>query len=49
MPSDNWADGLPELASQIDQSLDDACATMRFPRPIVVLSPGRATTEHYAA
>lgn len=48
-PSDDWATEVPELASQIDESLDDACATMRFPRPIVVLSPGRAITERYAA
>ncbi len=49
VPSDSWAVGLPELASRIDESLDDACGTMRFPRPIVVLSPGRAITEQYAA
>lgn len=49
VPSDNWAVGLPELANQIDESLDDACGTMRFPRPIVVLSPGRAITEQHAA
>lgn len=49
VPSDNWAVALPELASQIDESLDEACATARFPRPIVVLSPGRAIMETHAA
>lgn len=49
MPAGDWTDELPSLAGQIDESLDDACATMRFPRPIVVLSPGRAITERHAA
>ena len=40
---------LRDLASQIDESLDDACATMRFPRPIVVLLPGPAIVERSAA
>jgi diaminopimelate decarboxylase len=34
---------------QIEQSLDDACATLRYPRPLVVLSPGVAIVEHDAA
>ena len=38
IPSGDWAVELPQLASQIDVSLDDACGTMRFPRPLVVLS-----------
>ena len=38
IPSGDWAVQLPQLAAQIDDSLDDACATLRFPRPLVVLS-----------
>ena len=49
VPSGDWATELPELASQIDESLDDACATLRYPRPLVVLSPGLAIVEHDAA
>ena len=49
VPSDNWAVALPELARQIDESLDEACATVRFPRPIVVLCPGGAIAEKHAA
>jgi diaminopimelate decarboxylase len=49
VPSGDWAIELPELARQIEQSLDDACATLRFPRPLVVLSPGLAIVEHDAA
>jgi diaminopimelate decarboxylase len=39
VPMGNWAVELPALATQIEQSLDDACATLRYPRPLVVLSP----------
>jgi diaminopimelate decarboxylase len=39
VPMGNWAVELPALAMQIEQSLDDACATLRYPRPLVVLSP----------
>ena len=49
VPSGDWAIELPELATQIDESLDDACATLRYPRPLVVLSPGLAIVEHDAA
>ena len=49
VPSGDWAVELPELATEIDESLDDACATMRFPRPLVVLSPGLAIVEQSAA
>lgn len=49
VPSGDWTIELPELASQIDESLDDACATLRYPRPLVVLSPGLALVEHTAA
>ena len=40
VPSGNWSVELPQLAAQIDESLDDACGTLRFPRPLVVLSAG---------
>ena len=40
VPSDDWLVELPQLAAQIDDSLDDACGTLRFPRPLVVLSTG---------
>ncbi len=40
VPSGNWLVELPQLAAQIDESLDDACGTLRFPRPLVVLSTG---------
>jgi diaminopimelate decarboxylase len=49
VPSGDWAVALPELATQIEESLDDACATMRYPRPLVVLSPGLALTGQSAA
>jgi diaminopimelate decarboxylase len=49
VPSGDWTTELPELASQIDESLDDACATLRYPRPLVVLSPGLAIVERDAA
>ncbi len=49
VPSGDWTTELPELANQIDESLDDACATVRYPRPLVVLSPGLAIVEHDAA
>lgn len=32
------------LAAAIDDALDDACARHRFPRPTIVLEPGRAIT-----
>src|SRR5262245_41813894 len=49
VPSGDWTIELPELASQIDESLDDACATLPYPRPLVVLSPGLAIVERDAA
>lgn len=48
-PAGDWTVELAELARQIDASLDDACATMRFPRPLVMLSPGLAIVEQDAA
>lgn len=32
---------LDDLASEIEDALDEACATHRFPRPVIVLEPGR--------
>ena len=46
--SGDWPVALPGLAGQIDESLDDACATMRYPRPIIVLSPGSAIEQQAA-
>ena len=40
VPSGDWLVELPQLVTQIDDSLDDACGTLRFPRPLVVLSTG---------
>ncbi|MFH5208937.1 diaminopimelate decarboxylase family protein [Antrihabitans spumae] len=33
---------LPDLAVTIDDALDSACATYRFPRPTITLEPGRS-------
>jgi len=49
VPLENWAVELPELATQIEESLDDACATLRYPRPLVALSPGLALMGESAA
>jgi diaminopimelate decarboxylase len=49
VPLGDWAVELPALATQIEQSLDDACATLRYPRPLVVLSPGVEIVERDAA
>jgi diaminopimelate decarboxylase len=49
VPSGDWTTELPELASEIDESLDDACATLRYPRPLVVLSPGLTIVENEVA
>jgi diaminopimelate decarboxylase len=49
VPLGDWAVELPALAMQIEQSLDDACATLRYPRPLVVLSPGLPMTGQSAA
>ena len=35
---------LAELADVIDDSLDWACASERFPRPRIVVEPGRAVS-----
>jgi len=49
IPLGDWAIELPQLASQIDDSLDDACGTLRFPRPLVVLSTGLGIIGRSAA
>ncbi len=38
-----------DLAEEIDESVDDACATLRFPRPVVVISAGSQIFERRAA
>ena len=49
IPLGDWAVELPQLATQIDDSLDDACGTLRFPRPLVVLSAGLGIIGRSAA
>jgi diaminopimelate decarboxylase len=49
VPFGDWTVALPELAMQIEQALDDACATLRYPRPLVVVSPGLAVMGQRAA
>jgi diaminopimelate decarboxylase len=49
VPSGEWLVELPQLAAQIDDSLDDACGTLRFPRPLVVLSTGLEIVGRSAA
>jgi diaminopimelate decarboxylase len=49
VPTGDWAVELPKLAGQIDDALDDSCATLRYPRPLVVLSPGLAIVGQRAA
>lgn len=38
-----------DLAEEIDGSVDDACATLRFPRPAVVISAGSQSIGQRAA
>lgn len=40
---------LCELAGQIDEAVDDACATLRFPRPVVMVTGGRDAIGRAAA
>jgi diaminopimelate decarboxylase len=49
VPSGDWAVELPQLAAQIEDSLDDACGTLRFPRPLIVLSTGLGIIGRSAA
>lgn len=48
LPSGYWAAELPALVDEIDESLGDACAALRFPRPLVVLAPGEAIAGQIA-
>ncbi|MCV7178249.1 type III PLP-dependent enzyme domain-containing protein [Mycolicibacterium sphagni] len=38
-----------DLVEEIDESVDDACATLRFPRPVVVISAGAQVIGQRAA
>lgn len=49
VPPGDWALQLPKIASEIDESLDDACATLRFPRPTVTVSADLAILGQEAA
>jgi diaminopimelate decarboxylase len=49
VPPGDWAVQLPKLVSEIDESLDDACATLHFPRPMVAISAGLAILGQEAA
>ncbi|WP_454791708.1 LysA protein [Mycolicibacterium lutetiense] len=49
IPPVTWTAELRRLAAQIDESLDDACGTLRFPRPLVVLSASVAIGGRSAA
>ncbi len=40
---------LCELAARVDESLDDACAALRFPRPVVVIAAGTEVIGQVAA
>ena len=44
-------DGHPlcELVARVDESVDDACATLRFPRPVVVIAAGTEVIGRAAA
>lgn len=49
MPTRDWGHDVAQLAAQIDGALDDACGTLRFPRPVVVLSAGLGFVGRSAA
>ena len=40
---------LCELIARVDESVDDACATLRFPRPVVVIAAGTEVIGQVAA
>jgi len=40
---------LCELVARVDESVDDACATLRFPRPVVVIAAGTEVIGRIAA
>lgn len=48
-PADDWAGELPQHAAAIDESLDDACLTVDYPRPVVSLASALAATDKRAA
>lgn len=45
----NDAHPLCELIARVDESVDDACATLRFPRPVVVIAAGTEVIGQVAA
>lgn len=49
IPAYDWPHELHQLAVDIDGSLDDSCGTLRYPRPLVVLSAGLAVPGRSAA
>lgn len=49
VPADNPGDELTRQSTVIDQSLDDACLTVDFPRPTVVVSTAAAVAGKRAA
>ncbi|WP_162464827.1 MULTISPECIES: hypothetical protein [unclassified Mycolicibacterium] len=49
IPPATWVAELRRLATEIDESLDDACGTLRFPRPLLVLSASVAIGGRSAA
>lgn len=49
IPPATWAAEPRRIATEIDESLDDACGTLRFPRPLVVLSGSVAVGGRNAA
>lgn len=49
VPPVTWAAELRRVATEIDESLDDACGTLRFPRPLVALSTAVAIGGRTAA
>ncbi len=42
VPPGDWAVELPGFAAAVEDSIDEACEALRFPRPLVALSPGAA-------
>lgn len=48
-PSDDWVGELARHGAAIDESLDDACLTVDYPRPVVALSAAPAETGKRAA
>lgn len=42
VPGGDWAVELPRFAAAVEDAVDEACEALRFPRPLVALSPGAA-------